>query len=139
MRSCYRLLIAACLTFVIDGCAGHPVVVADSDQGVGPSSALSVVELIDGAGKYDGQLVSVRGHAETGFEACILWSGDPDHQKISYKYALWYTLENTDCSKETGSGYATIKGYFNWSNKGHLGSYAGTIERARIEWERETP
>lgn len=98
--------------------------------------SLQFADLIHHKAKYHGKLIEVKGYCEFGFERSRLrldtlpltWSPDVDY--LSYYSALWLefgpSVHYTEWSRFNRK-FVSIKGVYDTSRYGHLGSYFAEI------------
>src|SRR5262249_54990940 len=106
---------------------------------------ISLIRLIATPEKYHGKFVRVRGYLHNQFEdsAIYLTKDDSDHH--NQDNALWVSYAEKVQKQAVGSKqdpdnlryfdrkYVMIEGVYNKDNHGHLGLYAGSIDKvARI-------
>jgi hypothetical protein len=99
---------------------------------------VSFIDLISNPEKYTGQAIRIIGYLNIEFEGNALYFHKEDYDFNNYKNGLWIDISladmHTKLYREANKKYVLIEGTFNMYNKGHMGSYHGSIGKiTRVE------
>lgn len=100
-----------------------------------------MIQLIANPQKHDGARVRVTAFLNLEFEGNALYFHREDFEKSLLENAIW--LELTDkqllASTKLSGGYTLVEGTFSAKERGHFGSFSGSIRKVtRIQtWERQ--
>lgn len=91
-----------------------------------PAVPISVVQLLAQPDRFDGKLIRTIGYASFSFEETALFLTELDAKHKVYTNGLW--LDTSKLSSELlHEGYVLVEGTFDAKDRGHLGSWAGSI------------
>jgi hypothetical protein len=102
---------------------------------------VSMIQLIANPQQYDGSPIRLIAFLNMEFEGNALYLHREDYEKSMPSNAIWISLtdQQLNKSKKLSGGYVLVEGTFRAKDRGHLGMFAGSVERVtRIQtWERQ--
>jgi hypothetical protein len=102
---------------------------------------ISMIQLIANPQQYDGSPIRLIAFLNLEFEGNALYLHREDYEKSMPSNAIWISLtdQQLNKSKKLSGGYVLVEGTFRAKDRGHLGIFAGSVERVtRIQtWERQ--
>jgi hypothetical protein len=103
-----------------------------------------MIQLIANPEKYDGKLVFVKGVGNLQYEGDAVYLNIDDYINGNTLNGLWITLDEDVISyeeaKKYNGKYVIIIGEFDKDNKGHFGSWSGSINHiTRYDAIKEEP
>jgi hypothetical protein len=101
---------------------------------------VSMIQLIANPERYDGSPIRLIAFLNLEFEGNALYLHREDYEKSLSANAIWISLtdQQENSSKKLSGGYVLVEGTFRAKERGHMGMFAGSVERiTRIQsWER---
>lgn len=99
-----------------------------------------MIQLIANPERYDGSPIRLIAFLNLEFEGNALYLHREDYEKSLSANAIWISLtdQQENSSKKLSGGYVLVEGTFRAKERGHMGMFAGSVERiTRIQsWER---
>ena len=101
---------------------------------------VSMIQLIANPQQYDGTSIRLMAFLNLEFEGNALYLHREDFEKSLPSNAIWISLTDQQArtSARFSKGYVLVEGVFSAKDRGHMGMFAGSIQKiTRIQsWER---
>jgi hypothetical protein len=78
---------------------------------------------------YHGKRISLIGYMNLEFEGNAIYHSEEEYRHAQSQDAIWLDVDGMKPKPPLARGWVIVEGTFNGERRGHLGSYAGTLER----------
>ena len=93
----------------------------------------SIIQLISTPEKYEGKIVAVAGYIHLEFEGNGIYLHKDDYEYSLNNNGLWIDLYECGSPRDDKftDGYAYVVGRFTATDRGHLGSWSGSLQEIK--------
>lgn len=92
---------------------------------------VSMIQLIADPKRFDGQTIRVIGFLRLEFEGNAVYLHREDFERLILQNGVWIELTESQqkSSAKLNNGYVIVEGTFSSSQRGHLGTWSGSLQR----------